>query len=64
MAVLIVLGILSLTARIHGYFFEDGHDHIYKYQSISDMMGLHNVTTIMQVGYRQNRSFYLLIHIE
>ena len=30
-------------------FFEEGYDHHYTYSSESDILGLHNVTTVVMV---------------
>ena len=42
--------VLTVTLTL-GVFFEDGYDHHYTYTSKSDILGLHNVTTIIKVLY-------------
>ncbi|KAH3802557.1 hypothetical protein DPMN_156235 [Dreissena polymorpha] len=31
-----------------GVYFEDGYDHHYTYSSESDVLGMHNVTTVIK----------------
>ena len=42
---------LSANLFVDCLYFEDGYDHHYTYFSESDMFGVHNVTTIIKVGY-------------
>jgi len=46
-----LLLVLTVTVTL-GVFFEDGYDHHYTYTSESDILGLHNVTTIIKVFYK------------
>ncbi|KAL4222202.1 hypothetical protein ACF0H5_018239 [Mactra antiquata] len=36
-----------------GLFFEDGYDHHYTYSSQSDILGMHNVTTLIKFRIRR-----------
>ena len=49
---LLLLLLLLLTLSMpnaHALYFEDGYDHHYTYSSESDLLGLHNVTTVIKV---------------
>ena len=41
---------LLLLGQIYTIFFEDGFDHHYTYSSVSDIFGVHNVTTVIKVN--------------
>ena len=47
------VGVLQLSLLLVGVadaiFYEAGFDHHYTYSSESDILGLHNVTTIIKV---------------
>ena len=43
---------LLLLGVTDAIFYEDGFDHHYTYSSESDILGLHNVTTIIKVIFQ------------
>ena len=43
---------LLLLGVANAIFYEDGFDHHYTYSSESDILGLHNVTTIIKVIFQ------------
>ena len=45
---------LLLLGVADGIFYEDGYDHHYTYSSESDILGLHNITTIIKVSFYNN----------
>jgi hypothetical protein len=40
-----------LCIQVSAYYFEDGYDHHYTYSAHSDLLGVHDVTTIMKVRH-------------
>ncbi|CAI9741106.1 Hypothetical predicted protein [Octopus vulgaris] len=40
--------LIALAKAVFGFYFEDSYSHVYKYQATSDMIGMHNVTTVVQ----------------
>ncbi|XP_060568336.1 uncharacterized protein LOC132726939 [Ruditapes philippinarum] len=53
MAVLLVfLLVIGTIYSGEALYFEDGYDHHYTYSSESDMLGLHNITTIIKFRIR------------
>ena len=44
------LGLLLLLGSACALYFEEGFDHHYTYSSESDILGLHNITTIVKVS--------------
>lgn len=47
-----VLMQLLLFGQIYTIFYEDGFDHHYTYSSVSDIFGVHNVTTVIKFHVR------------
>ncbi|GAB1602264.1 uncharacterized protein LOC115224694 [Argonauta hians] len=46
--VVFLVSVLVTVTRVEGYYFEENFSHVYKYQAVSDMLGMHNVTTVVQ----------------
>ena len=47
---MIVLLLLLTASCCQGLYLEDGYDHHYTYSSESDILGMHNVTTVVKVS--------------
>lgn len=44
--------LLWVTLQVtHQYYFEPGYTHHYTYSSTTDTLGMHNVTTVIRVGW-------------
>jgi len=50
--------VLIATSTI-GVFFEDGYDHHYTYSSETDVLGMHNITTIIKVLIKEINVIYM-----
>jgi hypothetical protein len=62
--VLVFLLVLGAIFSGEALYFEDGYDHHYTYSSESDMLGLHNITTIIKVClYVHTVDLYVLFEI-
>ncbi|KAH3708809.1 hypothetical protein DPMN_068268 [Dreissena polymorpha] len=49
----LTFGMTSFTCLMtSGVYFEDGYDHHYTYSSESDVLGMHNVTTVIKFRIR------------
>ena len=46
---MLLLLLLLQVPTAHALYFEDGYDHHYTYSSESDILGMHNVTTVIKV---------------
>ncbi|XP_045189288.2 uncharacterized protein LOC123546793 [Mercenaria mercenaria] len=44
--------LIALVRGVHTFYLEDGYDHHYTYSSRSDILGMHNITTIIKVRVR------------
>ena len=53
--------VLVLFGGVGASFFEEGFDHHYTYSSESDILGLHNVTTVVKVCLIFSISFLFMI---
>jgi hypothetical protein len=48
---LVFLLVIGTIYSGEALYFEDGYDHHYTYSSESDILGLHNITTIIKVCF-------------